>query len=51
MSVKSNPKDWMWVEKYRPSSFNDIVFDPLNKQLLENIIKNKLIHDQLISLV
>jgi len=30
-----------WVEKYRPTSFNDIVFDPLNKQLLQNIITNK----------
>lgn len=30
-----------WVEKYRPTSFDEIVFDPLNKQLLENIIINK----------
>ena len=30
-----------WVEKYRPTSFDEIVFDPLNKQLLENIIVNK----------
>jgi replication factor C subunit 3/5 len=30
-----------WVEKYRPTSFNEIVFDPLNKQLLQNIITNK----------
>ena len=30
-----------WVEKYRPSSFNDIVFDPLNKKILENIIEHK----------
>jgi len=28
-----------WVEKYRPNTFNDIVLDPLNKQLLENILK------------
>lgn len=28
-----------WVEKYRPSTFNDIVLDPLNKRLLENILK------------
>jgi DNA polymerase III delta prime subunit len=30
-----------WVEKYRPTSFDEIVFDPLNKQILENIINNK----------
>ena len=30
-----------WVEKYRPTSFDEIVFDPLNKKLLENIINNR----------
>jgi DNA polymerase III delta prime subunit len=30
-----------WVEKYRPTSFEEIVFDPLNKILLENIINSK----------
>jgi DNA polymerase III delta prime subunit len=29
-----------WVEKYRPTSFNEIVLDPLNKTIMENIIKN-----------
>ena len=29
-----------WVEKYRPNNFDDIVLDPLNKIILENIIKN-----------
>ncbi len=29
-----------WVEKYRPSCFDDIVLDPLNKILLKNIIDN-----------
>jgi len=28
-----------WVEKYRPNSFEDIVLDPTNKKILENIIK------------
>ena len=28
-----------WVEKYRPNSFEDIVLDPINKKILENIIK------------
>ena len=27
-----------WVEKYRPTKFDDIVLDPLNRKLLENII-------------
>ena len=31
-----------WVEKYRPSCFEDIVLDPLNKILLKNIIDNNL---------
>ena len=30
-----------WVEKYRPKTFDDIVLDPLNKQLLENIIETE----------
>jgi replication factor C subunit 3/5 len=31
---KSTP----WVEKYRPTNFNDIVLDPLNKLMMRNII-------------
>ena len=27
-----------WVEKYRPTNFNDIVLDPLNKLMMRNII-------------
>jgi len=27
-----------WVEKYRPNTFDDIVLDPLNKIILENMI-------------
>lgn len=30
-----------WVEKYRPTTFDDIVLDSLNKKMLENIIKTK----------
>ena len=30
-----------WVEKYRPVSFNDIVLDPYNKILLENMIRKE----------
>ena len=29
-----------WVEKYRPTKFEDIVLDPFNKKILENIIKH-----------
>jgi len=29
---------YVWVEKYRPKFFEDIVLDPLNKQILKNII-------------
>ena len=35
MTSKSTP----WVEKYRPTNFNDIVLDPLNKLMMRNIIK------------
>ena len=28
-----------WVEKYRPTNFNDIVLDKYNKRIFENIIK------------
>lgn len=28
-----------WMEKYRPDKFNNIVLDPLNKQILSNIIE------------
>jgi len=30
---------YVWVEKYRPRFFEDIVLDPLNKQILKNIIE------------
>lgn len=29
----------VWVEKYRPQNFDDIVLDPLNKKIMENIIE------------
>jgi DNA polymerase III delta prime subunit len=28
-----------WVEKYRPSCFDDIVLDPMNRTILSNILK------------
>lgn len=29
-----------WVEKYRPSQFQDIVLDPLNREIFHNILNN-----------
>jgi replication factor C subunit 3/5 len=29
-----------WVEKYRPTHFDDIVLDPMNRQLFRNILDN-----------
>lgn len=29
-----------WVEKYRPSNFDDIVLDDVNKKIIESIIEN-----------
>ena len=29
---------YVWVEKYRPTEFDDIVLEPLNKQILKNIV-------------
>lgn len=29
-----------WVEKYRPTRFDDIVLDPLNKSLMESALEN-----------
>jgi replication factor C subunit 3/5 len=30
-----------WSEKYRPSDFNHIVLDPLNRQIFQNILEKK----------
>jgi replication-associated recombination protein RarA len=30
-----------WVEKYRPSHFHDIVLDPLNKELFQNVLDKR----------
>ena len=45
-SSKSNKDDDInnstpWVEKYRPSTFNDIVLDDINKKIIESIIENQ----------
>tara|TARA_B110000967_G_C18893879_1_gene569247 strand:- start:447 stop:1388 length:942 start_codon:yes stop_codon:yes gene_type:complete len=41
MNITNNKKYTPWVEKYRPTIFNNIVLDPLNRQLLQNIIKTQ----------
>jgi DNA polymerase III delta prime subunit len=33
-----NKDTQVWVEKYRPVNFDDIVLDPLNRKIMENII-------------
>lgn len=30
-----------WVEKYRPTEFDDIVLDPMNRKIFENMFDNK----------
>jgi replication-associated recombination protein RarA len=38
-STQPNTNAMPWVEKYRPSCFDDIVLDPINKMILSNILK------------
>ena len=38
MTTTTNSNSTPWVEKYRPTNFNDIVLDPLNKLMMRNII-------------
>jgi replication factor C subunit 3/5 len=33
-----NKQNIPWVEKYRPSQFDDIVLDPINRSIFENIL-------------
>ena len=39
MLVYSYMTSNVWVEKYRPTEFDNIVLDPLNKKILKNIIE------------
>ena len=38
---ESKNKTIPWVEKYRPDEFDNIVLDPLNKKLFQNILDKK----------
>jgi replication factor C subunit 3/5 len=40
-NANANSISTPWVEKYRPSNFDDIVLDPLNKLMLRNIIATR----------
>ncbi len=40
MSIQQTNENIPWVEKYRPSNFDDIVLEPLNRQLFQNILDN-----------
>ena len=41
MSIQSSKENIPWVEKYRPNHFDDIVLDPMNRQLFTNIIETE----------
>ena len=42
MTIEKNVYNTIpWVEKYRPKRFDDIVLDPNNRQIMENILSTK----------
>jgi replication factor C subunit 3/5 len=38
--IQKDKQNIPWIEKYRPTHFDDIVLEPINKKLFENILKN-----------
>ena len=41
MTTGAKNKNIPWIEKYRPTHFDDIVLEPNNRRLFENIIQRK----------
>jgi replication factor C subunit 3/5 len=39
-AIQQDKQNIPWVEKYRPTHFEDIVLEPINKKIFENILKN-----------
>ena len=39
--MNSNKENIPWVEKYRPEKFDEIVLEPLNRQIFKNILEKK----------
>jgi replication factor C subunit 3/5 len=39
-TIHQDKQNIPWVEKYRPNHFEDIVLEPINKKIFENILKN-----------
>jgi replication factor C subunit 3/5 len=40
IAIQQDKQNIPWVEKYRPTHFEDIVLEPINKKIFENILKN-----------
>jgi len=38
---ENNNKNIPWIEKYRPSNFSNIVLDPINRKMFENILEKR----------
>ena len=36
-----NNENIPWVEKYRPTKFDDIVLEPINREIFSNIISEQ----------
>ena len=40
MSAKNNPKSWLWVERYRPQTLNDIILPSKYKNFFSKVVKD-----------
>ena len=41
MAQEKENENLPWIEKYRPNSFDEIVLDPINRQIFQNILKTR----------